>query len=258
MNATLPRIGRAFALALAGLMLQAAVYAEPRLFAVLSLTGDTFTLVQPQMTTGSSLDRNQRTIVKVPNDSLDIAAVQAAEVALKTADRNTQVDLFVTADPQLYALQTLSDDSPETLATRARLLKAVVGGTRAKQLILITKHRGDAQFPVSDGMIGIGRVEGLGFYVDLNYELHNKETGVQSRGFVAPYAFVRIHLIDIATMRTLRTASIHESSVLPAPVQQKENAWEHLTPQQKMDALRTELQAAVDQGLRQLMADAAH
>jgi len=192
----------------------------------------------------------------VPDDSLDIAAVQAAEITLKTEDRDTQVDLFVTRDPRLFALQQLPDDTPETLATRARLLKAVIGDTRARQLILITKHRGDAQFAIADGKVGIGRIEGLGFYVDLNHELMNKQTGDQMRGFVSPYAFVRVQLIDIATMRTLRTAAVHESSVLPAPSQQKDDAWAHLSAKQRLAALQTELQSAVDKGLRQLMSEA--
>ncbi|MDP3615196.1 MAG: hypothetical protein Q8R98_25420 [Rubrivivax sp.] len=75
-------------------------------------------------------------------------------------------------------------------------------------LLLITRNRGDASFPLRDGFsVGRGTVEDIGCYLDRSTEIKNNETGYLSTGFLGAYVMLRLQLMDAQSGDTPRKRS---------------------------------------------------
>ena len=92
-----------------------------------------------------------------------------------------------------------------------------------------------------------GKIEGVGFYLDADLRTRRGDTGASGQGFLAPYAYIKVSLIDVKTMSVIRaqiaeetvalsTARAAEGSLRPADV---------LTPAQKTAALQNMIRQAV-------------
>jgi len=219
-----------------------------RSYAVLSLCADKFFVVQPQMTTGSSLDRNVRSTHQLPDDSIEMVAVSAAEAAVKKAEPGASVGLYITRDPALYGALGAEDGSVRDMPRLLGKLKALVEDSKASHLILISRHRHPARFRVTEGYIGVGRVYGVGFYVDEGAELRSTETGERRGGFVGPYAAVKVQLIDLADGRVVSESASLASEMHAAPLSAN-SAWAAMPAVEKLRAMQQVVQQAVHEGV---------
>jgi hypothetical protein len=229
-------------------------FAEPpRSYAVLALAANKITIVQPRMETGSHMDRNLHQVIDMPDESLDIVALEAAEAAIKQAQPSAAIELLATRDPKLYAIQDVfaedTDDAPLVLER----LKRVLSQTKATHLVLITKNRDDARMKLYRNFTGRGKISGVGFYVDELEQLVEVETGNYMQGYVASFAVLRFRLIDIAAARTLRVENVQASSVDPTP-KSALSAWQGMSAQQKVDGLQLAIREAVGRGMPKLLA----
>src|SRR5437868_15062203 len=103
-------------------------------------------------------------------------------------------------------------------------------------MVLVTKHRADTSLRLRDGLIGDGKLTGAGFYVDPTYETVRVETGVTSQGIFAPYAYLKLSLIDAATLQTRQRAITASQVYTPGP--SNKLPWNLLSATQKVEALR--------------------
>jgi hypothetical protein len=253
--------GRRGALALlvslpAALRVAHAVEASPGTYAVLSLVGDQLTIVTRRLTTGTQLDPNDRQVLPVDDASLDGAIAAAAESAITEANPASQWLRFSIRDARLFALQDqLLSPGAESDGLR-EALRGLLAKAGATHLIVVTKWRGEASFKLVDGSVGAGKIMGVGFNVDDVTRTKLLSTGEISTGFVAPFAYVRVSLLDAATLKVVATRVAVESS-LWTPPQTKDAvfAWEIMTAKEKSQALDGVIHEAVSKATRELLAE---
>src|SRR5688572_13155973 len=191
------RIAAAAALLLAATL---AAAQEGRRIAVLSLVGDQIVVVQRELTTGTRIDRNTRTPVALNSPALDNAMVLAVEREVQRAEPSAQVTLLGARRQELYALQSRGLESQAGFKSLLDAVRDVAAKANATHLLLVTKHRASARLEVADGSLGDGLLEGLGFYVDPTRIMdRHLADGQRSEGFIAPYAYFLVTMVDLKT-----------------------------------------------------------
>jgi len=229
--------------------------APPPSYAVLSLIGDRMTVVWFHQATASNLDRNERQDVPTNDATLDNTALLAADDALKRLQPGAQSTLLASRDPALYQLQDRALDGGGDTAEMLANVKSLLQQSKATRLILVTKHRAEARLQSKTAYLGTGRLTGLGFYVDQERVTANGETGVEAVGFIAPYAYLTVSLIDVSTMTTLRRSVVTESTVVTSAGNKNAmRPWDALTPKQKLEALEEAIRKAIDRAVPEVLA----
>ena len=234
----------------------AAAAGATRTYAVVSLIGDQFVVVSRRSDVGSRLDPNERTNLPVPDPVFDRVAAAAVEKALLDARPGTPVLRTLIRDPRLFALQDkLLTESAESHDMRIALhdLLAKAGAT---DLILVTKQRGEPTFGVADGKInGPGWISGIGFYIDNVTGMFNSEHRMTGEGFLAPYAYLSVSLLDMASMRLVKSAQgLQTTMALPQDKQAAAHAWDAMSAKEKVDALERVIGRAVAIGMSGVLA----
>jgi hypothetical protein len=214
---------------------------DGRKYAVLSLVGDQLLITQPQSSTGTRANRN---FVPVGGPALDREALFAVEDALKRRDRGAQVVLLGVTDSGLYESQRRVLDQQESTLAFLPAVKGVVAGANATHLILVSKHRGEARLRVADGHVGTGMLEGLGFYIDNTARMRNTRTGEMSQGYIAPFAWMRVSLVDLASGTVLREENVLASTTVAS--QKAEATWQILSSEEKARILRGVIRREID------------
>ncbi len=249
-------------LAASWLLMGAATAADPaaapasRTYAVVSLIGDQFGIVTRRSDVGTRLDPNERTSLPVPDPVFDRIAADAVEKALIEAKPGTQVLKASIRDPRLFALQEkLLVESPESHDMRIAVhdLLAKAGAT---DLILVTKQRAEPSFKLGDGMMGgIGWVSGIGFYIDNASRMFTTEHKMTGEGFLAPYAHVMVSLLDLASMRVVKSKpGLETTMALPQDKKPANHSWDAMSPKEKVDALEYVIKKAVATGMSGILA----
>jgi hypothetical protein len=235
---------------------QAAPSPIPPSFALLSLVGDKFTVVFRREEIGSRLDPNERREFPLDASTLDDIALSAAEDVLKRVKPVSPVLRFSIRDPRLFALQDrLLVDSAESRGMREALAK-LLRDNGATRLVLVTKWRDDARFKLIDGTTGTGKISGVGFYVDSSMRLQTTRTGESTFGFLGPYAYLSVAVVDVASMTTIRSVTAREGDMrLPLNATGAVRAWDALTAEGKVEALEGVLRRAVQDATQAALAD---
>lgn len=216
---------------------QGAAKAAGPSWAVLSLVGDALTVVRHVPAEGSRLDTNQREAWPLKSPVFDHDALTAAADAVAAAVPGAQVAMLMPSAPSQY------DNQTELLAGDvARLAPEVVDPVRAtgaSHLVLVSKHRGQSMLRVSDGSVGSGWLEGLGFYVDRSVRMARSDTNEKARGFLAPFAYVSVAIVDTRSLAVVARRSVTASSTFSAARSKDPlDPWDALSAEQKMDVLR--------------------
>ena len=229
--------------------------ATPPTYAVLSLIGDEFSVITRRVSAESRIDNNDKRVFPVADALFDRTAMAAAEAALSQARPGAPVLRFSIRDARLFALQSaVLADTPESGGLRAALVK-LLHECGATQLVLITKRRDDANFKFVESSIGIGKLSGLGFYIDPMTPNYRVDTGEHAAGYVAPFAYIDVALVDVDSMRVVKSAPALESSMTTdAGKSDTFRAWDALTGQQKVDALERLIRRGVGAALQSALA----
>lgn len=236
--------------ALGPLLLACAAQAAPAAtsYAVLSLVGDKLDVVTYQPQVGSQLDSNSHLAVPMSEDDLDLTALRAINRSLRATLPGTPVALLAASTPDSFAEQDrMFNGDHVKLPTE---IDAAIHREGTTKLVLVTKHHGEARLKAADGYIGSGKIEGLGFYLNTIQPMETHETGARSIGYLAPFVYIDVALVDVATATVIRSASISSGHVIatahnPASV----NPWDALSPEEKVSTLKLmlarELEAVV-------------
>ena len=175
----------------------AAQTSEPRRYALMSLIGDSFTVVERQELTGSRLDRNAQTEIPLKSDVFDRAALGVANDLLRKADPRANPTSLLLDEPALYAQQQKLFDGRFVRLPTA-IVKAAQGGG-ATHMLLITKDRTQADFKMLDARVGQGSLAGLGFYVEPDMRVRNVDSKESTTGFLGVFAIYRVTIVELAT-----------------------------------------------------------
>ncbi|MES2261941.1 MAG: hypothetical protein V4724_25760 [Pseudomonadota bacterium] len=229
----------------------------PRSYAVLSLVGDRITTVVARPTSGSNMDTNDKNIIAMQDKVFDESAVQSANAAVKKQQPDSNTVLLLTPDTGLYQAQNDMFDSPGSNADNRTFLKSLLTKRAVSHLILITRVRADTQVRLANSTIGEGKLEGLGFYMNNSLQITSLKTLNSGTGLLAPFAYVKVRLIDADTLEVLREViqkkaypvghyNLGEASLY---------AWDALTSQQKILCLQAAIKEAMNDAVPKLLTE---
>jgi hypothetical protein len=135
-------------------------------------------------------------------------------------------------------------------------MQGLLANHGATHLVLVTKRRSAASFRITAGTIGRGFLAGIGFYLDSVTRLHYDQSNQESPGFIAPYAYLSVSLVDAATLRTVKSATAAESAMsLSIDSKVAVQAWDALTAQQKVEALEGVIKSGVTRATAAALAE---
>jgi hypothetical protein len=238
------------------LMAQTAGDATPR-YAVLSIIGDQLTLVGFKWSVGSNLNQNVRRVVPIGTPVLDNSTLLAVDDAVRRVDSKAKPALLASRDPSLFALRDQALDEPGEAAAPVAAIKTLLQKTGATRLILVAPHRANARFPLQSTSVGTGQVAGLGLYVDPTTVIQMVESGAQTEGFIAPYAYFSVSLIDAQSMKTIRRQLVTESEVFAAAEAKDAIVpWDILSNDKKVERLQVLIRRGVERVVPALLAGA--
>ncbi len=240
-----------------GVLLAWAAHAGPAAptYAVISLVGDKIDVVTYQPEVGSQLDSNSHMPLALSQDDLDTAALRAVNRSLLAAAPGAQIALLAASKPDSFEKQDRIFDG-----NRAALpaeIDAAVRREGAGLLVLVTKHRGDARLQVANGYVGSGKIDGLGFYMDTGMRTRERETGIQSVGYIAPFVYIDVSVVDLATSTVLRHETIMSGRVIGSSTKgQAVHPWDTLTGEQKVATLKAMLSRELERVVPSLITGA--
>jgi hypothetical protein len=224
-------------------------------YAVLSLVGDSMTVVTYRPSVGSRLDKNDRAAIALNDPVYDRAAAKAVEDALKGMDgQNSVVVLAASSGGNLFKDQHFLFDG-----RRVHLgdeFSANLRRSGATHLVLITKHRADAKVPLKYGSMGSGTVEGLGFYIDRQAVVDRQEDAELANGFLGPFVYIKVSLVDLANGNVVRDRTITVSQGVTVPRNASNDPWTALSPDEKARMLRGLMTAELGRVVPALVTDA--
>lgn len=228
----------------------------PQEYAVLSLIGDNLTVAQFSTTTGTIVNKTPRILVPVKTPVLDDVALLAVEDIVKKTETGARLDLLSSSDPVLYKFQNDLFNNTSDSVTAQAALRAVLKNTVADRLILVSKHRADAYFRLVGSQIGEGKLEGLGYYIDNTVSLVMEKSGASGVGFLAPFAYVKVSLLNTRTLQVLRTKSFIESEIIANAGSAEANlsAWQVLPQQEKIDHTTELIRRVIQQAIPEIFA----
>ncbi len=251
MNVVLKHLAGAVAAVLCATFFAASVaHAAPERWAALSLLGDRINYVTARMQTGTNVSPNLVQPVPMQEGVLDRLALRALNDAQVAGV--PEVVLLGLRDPKMYALQDklfAAEGQPMLDGLRKALSNSGV-----THVLLLAKMRADARFPVGDGYIGIGSVEGLGFYVDRSTAVRRNETGVSDTGFLAPFAYYRLVLFDLGAGKVVAEEMVRTSAAHALASTGQVDPWQVLSAEQKVDELERLLKEGTGPALAKIVA----
>ena len=210
-------------------------------YAVLSLIGDSMTIVTYAKAAGSHIDQNQHQSIPLADPAFDHAAATAIEDALRRISPQVPVVLLSTSSPALFNDQQKLFDGSRVVLTD--VLGDSLRSAGATHLVLVTKHRAETRVGARSGgsgsmSLGSGYLEGLGFYIDRQLSTKRGDSGERGRGFLAPYVYVKISLIDLASSTMAREEVVTASRMISAARSADGDPWGAMTATQKAEVLR--------------------
>jgi hypothetical protein len=224
----------------AWLALSTAAFADAdRRYAILSLVGDKITVVARANVTGSPRDRNTKQVLPLPTREIDDAAALAVEAELRRLDPKAAPILLAARDPALHAEQQRMLDEDSTTAALLGSVRALAAEAGATHLLLVAKLRHEATLRVADGSTGSGKVDGVGFYIDRTLRMRRSDTGQVSEGYLAPFAYFSVSLIDLRSGEILGREHGLASITLSAARSARGDPWDALSAEQKVRSLQS-------------------
>jgi len=224
-----------------------------RRYAVLSLVGDQFNVVSYVQQVGRATDTNRHAAIALPDTSMDVAALRAADDALRAEDPAAKVSLLSASSQKQYDGQDKFFDGSRVVLPPDVL--EPVRQTRSTHLVLITKRRGETRIEAGQGArLGSGYLEGIGFYIDRVTETHRGDTGQRATGFLAPFVYANASLIDLGSGSVVASAPISSTRFISAArTQEGFDPWDSLTGAQKVEVIKAMISKEVRTAVAELV-----
>ncbi|MBL8515028.1 MAG: hypothetical protein JNJ55_13635 [Betaproteobacteria bacterium] len=190
-------------------------------YAMLSLIGDKLEIVIKRFQTGSNISQNLRQPVPIDNPIFDSTAASAAGKSIKQAQPNAELAILNARSAVLFEKQrTLFDERGDKLGVPEAIVNAAKQ-QGANRLLLVLKRRDDANFLFarSGNYADGGKLEGLGFFVDGTMQVNTYDDKTNERtaagtGFIAPYVYVEVILLETSSQRVLGRRQVSASRMV--------------------------------------------
>ena len=205
---------------------------DARKYAALSIVGDRLTVVNHVGETGTRVDTNRTDVLDMPPRAIDNAVLGAVDTAIRRDARVSEV-VMLGATPPLFQAQGQGIEDPDVRPV-VDLVRPAIEKTGVTHLVLVGKLRHEARLKFADGYVGSGRLDGLGFYLDHQLPTEERGKGNIGRGFIAPYAYFRVSLVDVRSGEVLAFRDILSSQAVGAGRSPSLRVWEALSAEEKV------------------------
>ncbi len=225
---------------------------DSRVFGLLSLIGNELNIV---IARGSRADGTRSEPLAVTEPMFDNAAIQSAGSGIRKVIPRAELAVLNTRSPVLFERQReLFTESGGTMKIPDAIRDALKA-QQATHLLLITKHRGEAQLHFAGNSDGAAQVEGLGFCIDASMLVENSSTAAAQRGMIAPFAYINVALVDLATMKVLKKQAITATSTISSARAQQTNQspWLALSAAEKVSIIDRLVQREVARTVQEVM-----
>jgi hypothetical protein len=200
--------------------------------------------------TGSNLDRARRDFVEMPARALDDGVLAAMDAAIRKAVPASDV-VMLAANASLYGAQPVVED-PD-IAPVLAILKEPLAKAGVTHLVLASKLRHDAMLRLSNGYVGSGKLEGVGFYMDTVLRTRNADGTQRGAGFLAPFAYFRVSLVDVARGEVVGQRDVLASQTVTAGRSPSLQVWESLDGKEKARIIAGITRRESAQAVRELL-----
>lgn len=234
--------------------LGAAQAGEPT-YAIMSLAGDTLTLVAQRHQVGSRTEAQPKQETALEDQVFDQVAVLAARAALLKARPAAKVVPMMTQDKGLYRAQNAMFEQPQAHQADRDYLKSLLAEQGATHLLLVSRHSAKAAFEMYNSVESGAQLEGLGFYIDDVTVTRNMQTSATARGMLIPFAYLKVRLVDAQTMQVLGESVAKQSRIFVRPSNEGSGmaTFASMTLEEKTDQIRGATRRAVDEALPPLL-----
>jgi hypothetical protein len=226
---------------------------EPRKFAALSIIGDRLAVVSHVADTGTRVDRNRVDYLDMPPRALDNAVLGAVNAAIKRSVPGSEV-MMLGATPPLFGAQGEGIEDPDVKPV-VDLVKPAIEKAGVTHLVLVGKLRHEARLKFADGYVGSGRLEGLGFYLDHQLLTEERGEGNVGRGFIAPYAYFRVSLVDLRSGEVVGQRDVLASQAVGAGRSPSLRVWEALSAEEKVKMITGLARREAAEAVREMLAN---
>jgi hypothetical protein len=217
---------------------------------VMSAAGRDVQVVVRAPTTGTRLDQNARDRLQV-GDAIERIVLKAVADSVRRHGYGEALPLALPAKGSM----PWQRDGDAVLVTQPLFDAAKKAGL--SHLLLIQPARGEANLKLYRSSSGAGQLEGLGFYVDTMLEVVREDNNQPASGFLAPYVYVDMLLVDVATLDLQAIYRARASVAVADPGRQGNDPWQALSTERKVDALRYLIEEETELAVQQWKATPA-
>jgi len=225
-----------------------ALSAHAQKYAVISLIGDRMQLAYSRGVEGQPVDRIERRYVPLEDSAIDRAALLAVNEQIKRLKPGSEPVL-------LQAFERSYFDTSGGTAAIIEWIRQLVKDKKVTHAILVTKLTYGGIPDLQKPYVGNGDLEGVGFFVGRTAPPAGLDPNGAGPGFLAPFAYFEIALVDLQTGQTIRREKGLASDLISASGTDTGNPWDTLSGQQKVnkltDMVRKEIAALMPKLLKQ-------
>jgi hypothetical protein len=221
--------------------------AEARRYAVLSLIGDRL-LISEYLppSTPNGVDSNTQNFLQLEDATLEKTALAAVDEAIRKTVPTAKPVLLFAQDGRIYTAQEKVLDEGGNSLHMLDYIRGLLMGQDVTHLILVTKVRQQARLQLDRAQVGSGVLEGLGFYIDASLPIKDTSTGKTGLGFVAPFAYFKVTLVDLAKSSVVKEERVSGStSAVVGQFTDTFNPWTNLPGERKVQLLQGVIRAEV-------------
>jgi hypothetical protein len=209
-------------------------------YAVVSIIGDKVNIVLSQMQTGTNLDPNRKAQVNLPDQGLDGQIMLIVDNAIKKQCPVCKTSL----------LKATPVETPEE---GEKLLPALLGAAqqaKVNHLVVLTKYKDEARLKFDGTSLGQGKLTGLGFFIDKTTRIKNVKTLETGTGYLGPYAYFKLHVINVATGDVIYSQGLTTSTRIAVTQPGNFDPWNAIPAERKIPMLlglvRNEVERVLD------------
>ncbi|MEP7154242.1 MAG: hypothetical protein ABI905_00610 [Betaproteobacteria bacterium] len=228
--------------------------ADAPTYALLSLIGDKLDIVIAH--SGSGTDRSRREPpLDITDPVFDNLAATAAGEAIRRVTPRAELALLNSRSPVLFAKQAELFEEKNGVVSIPDAIRSALKNEKADYLVLIAKHRSESEFQVAGFPDGTGLIEGLGFYLDGATIVDSREGSEAGRGYIAPFVYMKVWLVDAKTGKLLGRHTVKASTVISSAraLDGKTSPWAALTSAEKIGAINRLIQRELQRVMPQIL-----